>query len=258
MREIMGYIDVAQVAIWLFWIFFAGLIVYLQRETQREGYPLEHDTKPGKFFANRLIFYPEPKTFALSNGQRIQAPNGVGDARPVPGKPTARFPGAPLQPTSANPMLDSIGPGSWAERADMPDMTYDNHLKIVPVRVATGYGVSSGPDPRGFDVVGADRKVAGKVVDLWVDRSECIIRYFEVALDSGRNVLLPNTFCDITAGTRPGVGRVFVDALLAHQFADVPGTRTPDAVTRLEEEKICAYYGAGTLYATPLRAEPLL
>ena len=37
MREIMGYIDVAQVAIWLFWIFFAGLIVYLQRETQREG-----------------------------------------------------------------------------------------------------------------------------------------------------------------------------------------------------------------------------
>jgi photosynthetic reaction center H subunit len=38
----------------------------------------------------------------------------------------------------------------------------------------------------------------------------------------------------------------------------VPGTRTPDAVTRLEEEKICAYYGAGTLYATPLRAEPLL
>ena len=52
--------------------------------------------------------------------------------------------------------------------------------------------------------------------------------------------------------------RVFVDALLAHQFADVPGTRTPDAVTRLEEEKICAYYGAGTLYATPLRAEPLL
>lgn len=26
MREIMGYIDVAQVTIWLFWLFFAGLV----------------------------------------------------------------------------------------------------------------------------------------------------------------------------------------------------------------------------------------
>jgi len=29
-------------------------------------------------------------------------------------------------------------------------------------------------------------------------------------------------------------------------------------VTLLEEEKIMAYYGAGTLYATPSRQEPLL
>jgi photosynthetic reaction center H subunit len=29
-------------------------------------------------------------------------------------------------------------------------------------------------------------------------------------------------------------------------------------VTFLEEEKICAYYGAGTLYAHPSRMEPLL
>ena len=25
MREILGYMDVAQIAIWLFWLFFAGL-----------------------------------------------------------------------------------------------------------------------------------------------------------------------------------------------------------------------------------------
>ncbi len=31
-------IDVAQVAIWLFWLFFAGLIFYLRREDKREGY----------------------------------------------------------------------------------------------------------------------------------------------------------------------------------------------------------------------------
>jgi photosynthetic reaction center H subunit len=38
----------------------------------------------------------------------------------------------------------------------------------------------------------------------------------------------------------------------------VPGTKQPEQVTLLEEEKIMAYYGAGTLYATPDRAEPLL
>ena len=52
--------------------------------------------------------------------------------------------------------------------------------------------------------------------------------------------------------------RVHVEAILADQFANVPRTRNPDQVTLLEEEKIAAYYGAGTLYATPARVEPLL
>ena len=42
------------------------------------------------------------------------------------------------------------------------------------------------------------------------------------------------------------------------QFAQVPGTRNPDAVTLLEEDKIMAYYGGGVLYATAARQEPLL
>ena len=29
---ITGYIDVAQIALYVFWVFFAGLIYYLQRE----------------------------------------------------------------------------------------------------------------------------------------------------------------------------------------------------------------------------------
>jgi photosynthetic reaction center H subunit len=44
------YIDVAQLAIWGFWIFFFGLVYYLRREDHREGYPLENDgggTKTG-------------------------------------------------------------------------------------------------------------------------------------------------------------------------------------------------------------------
>jgi photosynthetic reaction center H subunit len=51
---------------------------------------------------------------------------------------------------------------------------------------------------------------------------------------------------------------VSVHALYAEQFAGVPATRATDRVTLLEEERITAYYGAGTLYADPNRAEPLL
>mgnify|MGYP000176878310 CR=1 FL=1 len=40
------YIDLAQIAIWAFWIFFFGLVYYLRREDHREGYPLETDV-PG-------------------------------------------------------------------------------------------------------------------------------------------------------------------------------------------------------------------
>ena len=34
--------------------------------------------------------------------------------------------------------------------------------------------------------------------------------------------------------------------------------RSPEEITLLEEEKIMAYFGAGTLYATPDRQEPLI
>lgn len=40
-----NYIDFATICIYLFWFFFAGLIIYLRREDKREGYPLESDRK---------------------------------------------------------------------------------------------------------------------------------------------------------------------------------------------------------------------
>jgi photosynthetic reaction center H subunit len=53
-------------------------------------------------------------------------------------------------------------------------------------------------------------------------------------------------------------GYIGVKSITGGQFAGVPRLNNPDLVTHLEEEKICAYYGAGTLYATAARAEPLL
>ena len=40
---LFGNFDLASASIWLFWIFFALLIFYIQRENMREGYPLEND-----------------------------------------------------------------------------------------------------------------------------------------------------------------------------------------------------------------------
>jgi photosynthetic reaction center H subunit len=42
---ITRYIDVAQLVLYGFWIFFFGLIYYLRREDKREGYPLESDRR---------------------------------------------------------------------------------------------------------------------------------------------------------------------------------------------------------------------
>jgi photosynthetic reaction center H subunit len=49
-----------------------------------------------------------------------------------------------------------------------------------------------------------------------------------------------------------------VRSIRGDQFAEVPATRNPDQVTRLEEDRITAYYGGGTLYALPSRLGPLL
>jgi photosynthetic reaction center H subunit len=66
--------------------------------------------------------------------------------------------------------------------------------------------------------------------------------------------LLPVNFARVDADAR----RVTVESILGSQFARVPAIKSRDAITMLEEEKVMAYFGAGTLYATPTRAEPLL
>ena len=118
-----------------------------------------------------------------------------------------------------------------------------------------GYGdrADKDTDPRGLPVVGDDGETGGTVVDLWVDKAESLFRYIEVELNGGaRRVLLPMNFARIRKD------RVTVKSILGHQFADVPGTKSTDQVTQLEEEKIMAYYGAGTLYAEPSRVDPLV
>lgn len=252
---ITQYIDVAQIALYAFWIFFAGLIYYLHQEDKREGYPLESDRSGGRVSVQGFPAVPRPKTFLLRDGRTVLAPNPQKSPQTLGGAPGVNHLGAPLEPIG-NPMLASIGPGSYADRADIADTTAEGDLRIVPLRSSPSFGVSShDPDPRGLPVIGFDGLVAGTVTDLWVDRAEVIFRYLEVAVPTAagtRSVLLPMNF------SRIGSQRVKVRSILASQFADVPGTRSPDSVTLLEEDKIMGYYGGGTLYATPQRQEPLL
>lgn len=124
----------------------------------------------------------------------------------------------------------------------------------MPLRSVSEFDVASeDPDPRGLPVVGADGVVGGTVRDLWIDRSDAMFRYLELEVPGAeRRVLLPINF------TRVGNRQVSVVSILGQQFAQVPLTRDPDLITLLEEDKIMAYYGGGTLYATPQRQEPLL
>lgn len=271
---ITEYIDVAQLALYGFWIFFAGLVIYLQRENMREGYPLiiEVDGKT----ANELFPPPEPKNFLLHDGRTISVPLPVNEPE-LKAAAVDGWPGAPLVPTG-NPMLDGVGPAAWVMREDVPEMTLHGQPMIVPLRVEKSFSVAvQDADPRGMEVVGADGKVAGTVSECWVDRAEPQIRYLEVSLPAesgGRTVLLPMNFARIATrhpfsiidallapaqrGRHSAGGKVHVKSILASQFAAVPGTASNEQITKREEERITGYFAGGTLYAEPSRQEPLL
>jgi photosynthetic reaction center H subunit len=251
-----AYLDVAQVTLYVFWIFFACLIFYLRREDKREGYPLD-STASGGGVVHGFPRMPDPKNYLLRDGHIATLPNHKNDRRDVAAAPIAKWPGAPLEPTG-NPMLDGVGPGSWADREDVPELNIDNVPCIVPLRLAEGTWLEPrDPDPRGMKVIGADNEIGGVVTDVWVDRAEALIRYIEVEVTAAtgvKRVLLPMPFALVNHKR----GRVTVNAILGCQFADVPVTKSLDQVTKLEEDRIVGYYGGGTLYATPSRQEPML
>ena len=253
MGTIVGSIDLAQVVLYAFWIFFAGLIIYLRTEDKREGYPLESD-RGGRAVIQGFPGAPRPKRFRLPSGRTVFQPDYKADLRPVNAEPIARWPGAPLEP-NGDPMLANVGPGAYVEREDKPEMTSEGRPSIAPMRIESEASVDPNDlDPRGLNVVAGDGLVAGVVSDIWVDRGEPQIRYLEVALPSGKHVLAPMVFAKFNSWQKI----VTIDAIFAAHFDKVPTLRNPDVVTKLEEDKICAYFGAGLLYASPKRTGDIL
>lgn len=254
-QPFFGNFDLASLTLWLFYIFFALLIFYIQRENMREGYPMEDDD--GKTAANQGPFpVPGDKTFILRDGRgNLTVPSGQrGDRDNLALQRTAVAAGSPYVPTG-DPMKDGVGPAAWAPRQDHPELDAHGHLKIKPISMLPDFHVSAGIDPRGKAVVSGDDEVIGRIVDMWVDIPEATVRYMVVDLNpegSGQQRLIPMNFARIKAN------RVNVRSLYAHNFAGIPGIKADDQITLLEEEKIMAYFGGGTLYADPLRAEPQL
>ncbi|WP_419729683.1 photosynthetic reaction center subunit H [Lichenicola sp.] len=252
-----GYVDVAQVALYVFWGFFFGLVLYLIRENHREGYPLVSEV-PGQVGRPITPGFPpvDIKFFRLYHGGIAQNP-GLADPRnELNARPAALFPGAPIEPLG-DPFLDGIGPAAWAVREDLPDLTIDGAVKFRPMRDLEQYSLDPRtPNPIGWPVVGADNIVAGHVIDVWIDEVENEVVYLELQLSDPLvgPVLVPQTFVRFRART----STVSVRALLASQFEFIPRTRLPNVTTRLEEDRILAYFGGGALFATPARRGPLL
>jgi photosynthetic reaction center H subunit len=254
--SITSHIDVAQVALYAFWLFFAGLIFYLRREDRREGYPLISEVS-GKPYDEDSLLIPQPKIFKLADGSEYSSHRP--DQRELRMAPTQGWSGSPYEPTG-DAMVDGIGPAAWAERSDRVEPTFEGLPKIVPMRILEGYEVyQSDVDPRGLPVKGLDGETVGRVTDMWLDRGEAMIRYLEIELDkdpkSGEgSLLLPMPMARITGWP----AHVKVHSIRSDQFGAVPRTKSKEQVTLLEEDKIGAYYSGGYLYAKQSRMGPLV
>tara|TARA_B100002003_G_scaffold236638_1_gene252802 strand:- start:208 stop:969 length:762 start_codon:yes stop_codon:yes gene_type:complete len=249
-ETIIGTVDLALVALYAFWIFFAALIWYLQRENMREGYPLVDES--GAPAANQGPFpVPSPKTFRLPFGRgEVTVPSDNGDKRELALGREFEFSGYPYEPTG-DPLADGVGPAAWAARRDVPELDGHGLPKIVPMRMCEGFAVSAGRDPRGLPVFSGDGVEVGHVTDVWVDRPEQMARYLEIELSGGTGRrLLPMPLARVRkAGVK-------IHALYAAEIPGVPQTKTDAEITLLEEDRISAYWCGGKLYADPARLEP--
>lgn len=250
---IVGTIDFAQVALYLFWLFFFGLIIWIQRENMREGFPLESEVDGSDAGASPFGM-PSPKTFKLPHGKGEIVrpdPESEKDPRSFAMERTSPFSGSPYEPTG-DPLADGIGPAAYCLREDEPDLMHDGAVKIVPMRAAPEFSIArNNRNIMGFNVLGTDGEVGGTVKDVWVDKAEQLIRYVEIELPDGTARLIPFTLC-IVSWWGPNLK---VHSLKASQFAGVPTTRNPDQITFREEDRIAAYWCGGKLYADKAREE---
>lgn len=293
-------LDLPLVLVIAFFLFFLGLVYHLHQENKREGYPLVSDRTKRSGGRVKVVGFPplpKEKTFILPHGRDpVTVPRAEDNDIPANAIGAGSNHGDPVEP-SGDPLSSGMGPASWAARIDEPDRSFDGGPAFRPLRWTEGYSVVEGdPDPRGMVVLGLDKKPAGNVIDIWIDRSEHHARFLEIALnekvsaaraanDDGRpSPAAPAAGSvgddDAAASeareraTPPAPGNVLVpiefvavngraktvstSAITAAQFAGIPGRKSDTILTAREENQIRGYMGGGYLWATAKRAEPVI
>ncbi|MDT7953653.1 MAG: photosynthetic reaction center subunit H [Acetobacteraceae bacterium] len=239
-----GHLDVVQILVALFFLFFAGLIYYLRREDKREGYPL-WDISPRHVPIEGFPPVPPTKVYLLLEGGTTTMPHRF-EPSATRAFPAESYFGSPLVPIG-DAMLAEVGPGAYPMRKTEPLMS-EGEPQVQPMRTAEGWDVMEGDaDPRGMRVLDRAKQEVGTVVDLWVDRGVKILRYLEVKLDgdlSGRNVMVPLFRTNVREKRRV----VIIEAMLAGHVRLAPRLANPDIITAREEDQVNAYFSAAYMY----------
>ena len=81
---------------------------------------------------------PREVGFQLTFGEEVSSPERTDIALAR----TSKANGFPMVPTG-NPLVDGVGPASWAPRRDLPELDGKGHPKIVPLSGAEGFHVFS-------------------------------------------------------------------------------------------------------------------
>lgn len=244
-------LDLPFLLVGAFFLFFLGLVYYLRQEDKREGYPLESDRSNGTGGRVQVVGFPplpKPKAFIRPHGRGIVFAPRPARERELNAVPAYRFPGAPLMPLG-DPLLDGIGPASYALKEDEPDLTYEGKPKIEPMRDRSHYRIEK-TDPYlfGMAVFAADGEQVGTIKDLWINNHEYHLRYIEVETlpaEGGRRIIAPYAFCQISRRK----GTVRFGTVTRAQFLRVPPLANSEQITMREEDRLNAYFAGGTLYA---------
>lgn len=242
-------IDLAQVLIAAFVLFWFGLVWYIHREDKREGYPLEEAIPTVRHSIVGWPDAPPPKTYTRLEGTTVTLPHEY-ERRELKAKPRDLYPGAPLYPVG-EPLLAGIGPGAYTLRRDEPFLLHDGTPALQPIRKTPHLKcVDPDMDPRGMRALGSDFADAGLCVDVWFDDESKVPRYLEVELNDGAGRrLVPIFYCSIRAGS----SGFRCDAITGAQFKLAPTIRMPDIITAREEDRVNGFWAGGHMYSAPYK-----
>jgi photosynthetic reaction center H subunit len=240
-----GNFDLASLSIWLFWLFFAGLIYYLQTENMREGYPLQdEDGNPGP---NSTFPMPSDKTFTRPFGQpSVTVPSGQRpDRADLALARSARTTASPIRPPATRSSMAWVPPPGRTARTG-PNSTGTAMRRSSRWRASP---TSSSPP-------GATRgafRCSPRTTRSWRMSPTCGSTLRSTWSATSRWNSSPSTARASGSSRSPWrVSRrrwVEIASLKSGHFAGVPRTASDAQITKLEEDKICAYYAGGKLYS---------